>query len=100
MQTLQPTTPQSFDIIIVVPNGASSTEDLSQGVTVTTVGTTKASLTLADVSAFTLTPILALKTTSYSFTKDQLIIPITFINEGGDVEAGGCNVNTPLPRGL
>ena len=89
-----------FAVIVVVPNGVSSTEHLSQSATVAAVQNTAASLELTGTDTFILTPILTLETTSYSFEKDKLITPITFINEGGDVATDGCNVNTPLPQGL
>ena len=91
---------EGFAVIVVVPNGISPTEHLSQGTTVMTVQNTPTSLSLEDTTAFLLTPILVLETTSYSFAKDQLIAPITFINAGGDIATDGCSVNTPLPQGL
>ena len=93
-----------FEVIVVVPNGVSPTEDLSQGIAVTTVGTTPADLTLEDTTGtFLLTPILVLEDTTYSFTIDQPITAITFINEGGAVTVGtGCAPasGTTLPMGL
>ena len=95
-----PSGDQGFDVIVVVPKGASPTEDLSRGITIAAVPATPETLDLENITAFALTPILALETTSYTFTKDEPITAITFTNGGGDVEADGCNVNTPLPQGL
>ena len=90
---------QGFEVAVVVPQGASSTEDLSQGITIASVPATS-DLDLEDTTAFLLTPILTLEPTSYSFTKDRPITSITFANGGGVVAANACSVNTPLPQGL
>ena len=90
---------QGFEVVVVVPKGISATEDLSQGITVANVPATP-DLDLEDTTAFLLTPILTLETTSYSLAKDQPITPITLINAGGVIAANACSVNTPLPQGL
>ena len=90
---------QGFAVIVVVPNGASPTENLNQGITVAAVQNTPAPLTLADVAA-PLAPLLALGTTSYSFEANRRIAPITFTNNGGDVQASGCSASPILPMGL
>ena len=96
---------EGFEIIVVVPNGNSPTEDLSEGLKVATVGTEEADLELEEVEAFTLTPILVLETASYRFVIDQPITAITFTNEGGAVDTDatiGCAPasGTTLPMGL
>ena len=93
-------TNEGFVVIVVVPQGISSTENLSQSATVTAVQNTATSLDLTGTATFPLTPILTLETTNYSFAVDQLITPIIFTNAGGNVAADGCGVNTPLPQGL
>ena len=92
---------QSFVVIIVVPKGTSPTEDLRQSTTVTAVQNTPAPLTLTDTTeTILLTPLLALDTTSYSFEVEQRITPITFTNNGGEVQASGCSASPTLPIGL
>ena len=91
---------QGFTVIVVVPDGASPTEDLRQGVMVRAVSGTPLPLDLENTTASPLTPILVLETTSYSFAVNHLIIPITLTNLGGEVQIAGCSIDPALPAGL
>ena len=99
---------EGFEVIVIVPNGASPTEDLGQLVTVaaTEVQNTPTPITLVDTDkTFLLTPILVLEPVHYRLEIGLEITPILFTNEGGDasdcvirrIMVGGAEA---LPEGL